>query len=236
MIQRIAETGSTNADLAAALRAGDRVAEGDWLVADRQTAGRGRQGRQWFDGAGNFMGSTVVHPGPHDPPVATLALMTGLAVYEALAPLLADPSALSLKWPNDLLIGRAKLAGILLEREGEAVIVGIGVNLAAAPRVEGRQTIALVDLGPVPTRDDFAATLAHSFDRELERWRSHGIEPLLRRWKAAAHREGTALAVHEPGGGTVAGLYCGLSSDGSLLLRLEDGTTRPIHAGDVSLA
>jgi BirA family biotin operon repressor/biotin-[acetyl-CoA-carboxylase] ligase len=235
LIRRIAETGSTNADLAAAVRAGDRVAEGDWLVADRQTAGRGRQGRQWFDSTGNFMGSTVVRPGPHDPPATTLALMAALAVYEAVAPLLPDPAVLSLKWPNDLLVGRAKLAGILLEREGETVIVGIGVNLAAAPRIEERETVALSALGPAPTRDDFAVALARAFDRELERWRSHGAEPLLRRWQAVAHGLGTTLSVHEPGGATVKGVYCGLSSDGSLLLRLEDGTTRPIHAGDVSL-
>ena len=236
MIRTVAETGATNADLAAAIRSGERVAEGDWLVADRQTAGRGRQGRQWVDSTGNFMGSTVVRPGPHDPPATTLALMAGVALYEAVAPLLADPSALALKWPNDLLFGRAKVAGILLEREGEAVIVGIGVNLAASPQVEGRETIALSALGPVPARDDFAAALARAFDRELERWRAVGIEPLLRRWRAIAHREGTPLSVHEADGSTVAGTYCGLSPDGSLLLRLEDGTTRPIHAGDVSLA
>jgi BirA family biotin operon repressor/biotin-[acetyl-CoA-carboxylase] ligase len=236
LIRHVAETGSTNADLAAAVRAGDRVAEGDWLIADRQTAGRGRQGRQWFDSTGNFMGSTIVRPDPHDPPAPTLALMAGLALYEAIAPLLADPSALSLKWPNDLLIGRAKLSGILLEREGDTVIVGIGVNLAASPQVEGRETIALSALGPTPNRDDFTATLAASFDRELDRWRTVGLEPLLRRWQAAAHAEGTSLSVHEPGGASVSGRYAGLAPDGSLLLRLEDGTTRPIHAGDVSLA
>jgi BirA family biotin operon repressor/biotin-[acetyl-CoA-carboxylase] ligase len=236
LIRTVAETGSTNADLAAAVRAGGRVSEGEWLVADRQTSGRGRQGRAWFDGTGNFMGSTVVRPGPHDPRAPTLALMAGVALYEAVAPLLADPSTLSLKWPNDLLICRAKLAGILLEREDQAVIVGIGVNLAAAPHVEGRETIALSALGPAPSRDDFAVALAREFDRELERWRAVGVEPLLRRWKAVAHREGTSLSVHEPDGTTVTGTYCGLSPDGLLLLRLEDGTTRPIHAGDVSLA
>ena len=236
MIRNVAETGSTNADIAAALRAHERVVEGDWLVADRQTGGRGRQGRKWFDASGNFMGSTVVRPGPHDPPAPTLALMTGLAVYEAVAPLLADPAALSLKWPNDLLIGRAKLAGILLEREGEAVIVGVGVNLASAPEVEGRETVALSALGPAPDRNDFASSLAASFDRELERWRTVGVEPLLRRWQAVAHVDGTSMTVHEPGGSIVSGRFAGLAADGSLLLRLEDGTTRPIHAGDVSLA
>lgn len=236
MIRAVRETGSTNADLSGALRQGERIAEGDWLVADRQTAGRGRQGRQWFDGAGNFMGSTVVRPGPHDPPAPTLALMAGLALYETVAPLLADPAALSLKWPNDLLVGRAKVAGILLEREGEVVVVGIGVNLMAAPPIDGRETIALSALGPAPHRDDFAASLAASFDRELERWRGAGIEPLLRRWQAAGHTAGTVLSVHEPDGVQTTGRFAGLAADGSLLLRLEDGTTRPIHAGDVSIA
>lgn len=235
MIRTLAETGSTNADLLAALRAGNRVAEGDWLTTERQTAGRGRQGRAWFDGAGNFMGSTVVRLAPHDPPASTLALLAGLALYEAVAPLLAEPRALSLKWPNDLLIGRAKLAGILLEREGDAVVVGIGANLAAAPVVEGRETVALAALGPAPDREAFAQALAAAFDRELERWRTVGVEPLLRRWQAVAHTPGTELEVHEPGGAMVKGTFAGLAPDGSLLLRLEDGATRPIHAGDVML-
>jgi BirA family biotin operon repressor/biotin-[acetyl-CoA-carboxylase] ligase len=236
LIRTLAETGSTNADLIAALLRGERIPERDWLIADRQTAGRGRQGRAWFDGAGNFMGSTVVRVGPHDPPPPTLALMTGLALYETVAPLIADPAGLSLKWPNDLLVGRAKLAGILLEREGELVVVGIGVNLVAAPKVAGRETIALAALGPVPDRDDFAAALAVAFDRELDRWRTVGVEPLIRRWRAVAHPQGTALTVHEPGGARITGTFSGLTPDGSLLLCLEDGTTRPIHAGDVSLA
>ncbi|MXO74114.1 biotin--[acetyl-CoA-carboxylase] ligase [Altererythrobacter aerius] len=236
MIRTVAETGSTNADLLAALRAGERAPEGTWLVADRQTSGRGRQARAWSDGAGNFMGSTVVRPGPHDPPPATLALLAGLALYETVSPLISDPRSLSLKWPNDLLLGRAKLAGILLEGQGDAVVVGIGVNLASAPAVEGRETAALSALGPAPDRDAFAARLADHFDRELERWRAVGVEPLLRRWQAAAHPRGTVLSVHEPSGALVSGLFDGLAPDGSMLLRLEDGSRRAIHVGDVSLA
>lgn len=234
-IRRVAETGSTNADLLDAIRAGARITEGDWLVADRQVAGRGRQGREWFDGSGNFMGSTVVRPGPHDPPAPTLALLAGLALYEAVAPLLTDPSAMSLKWPNDLLIGRAKLAGILLEGALDAVVVGIGVNLAAAPTLDSRETVALSLFGPAPDRDAFAEALAASFDVELERWRTVGLAPLLRRWQAVAHPLGSTLKVHEPDGSVASGRFAGLDEAGTLLLRLEDGTTRPIHAGDVSL-
>ncbi|EDL50374.1 biotin--[acetyl-CoA-carboxylase] ligase [Erythrobacter sp. SD-21] len=236
MIRTVPETGSTNADLAAQLRAGEAVGEASWLVADRQTAGRGRQGRTWFDGHGNFMGSTIVRPHERDPAPASLALVSALAVYEAVVPLIANPSELSLKWPNDLMLAGAKLSGILLEREGDAIIVGIGVNLAAAPDLPDRRTVALSAFGPAPERDTFAHSLAASFDRELERWRSVGLEPLVRRWESVAHPPGTSLRVHPPGEEPILGEYAGLTEDGALRLRLAGGESRVIHAGDVMLA
>ena len=236
MIRTVSETGSTNADLAARLLAGDLVGEGEWLIADRQTAGRGRQGRAWFDGHGNFMGSTVIRPGPGDPPATSLALLCGLALHEVASPLIPPPALALLKWPNDLMVGGAKLAGILLERVGDAVVAGIGVNLAQAPKVDGRETMALSAFGPAPDRDHFAASLARQFDLELERWRSFGLEPLIRRWLAAAHPLGTALAVGEPGEAPLIGRFKGLTADGALQLDLADGTTRTIHAGEVRLA
>jgi BirA family biotin operon repressor/biotin-[acetyl-CoA-carboxylase] ligase len=236
LIRAVPETGSTNADLAARLAAGVVVAEGDWLIADRQTAGKGRQGRSWFDGHGNFMGSTVVRPAPGDPPAASLALLSGLALQEVAATLIPPPATALLKWPNDLMIGGAKLAGILLERVGDAVIVGIGLNLAQAPAIEGRETVALSAFGPAPDRDHFAAALARQFDAELERWRSFGLDLLIRRWLAAAHPLGTPLAVGEPGEVPLQGRFAGLTGDGALQLGLADGTTRTIHAGEVRLA
>lgn len=235
-IRTVSETGSTNADLLAALRAGERVGEGDWLVATRQTAGRGRQGRAWFDGTGNFMGSTIVRLTPGDPSPASFALAAGLAVYEAVVPLLPDPAPLTLKWPNDLTYAGAKLAGVLLEREGMTLVTGIGINLAKAPAIEGRATIALSAFGPAPDRDLFAGALAASFALELERWRSYGLEPMVRRWQAAAHPLGTPLNVTPPGEATVSGAFAGLTPEGALRLRLADGACRVIHAGDVFLA
>lgn len=235
MIDTVARTGSTNADLIARLRAGEHVPEGSWLVADRQDAGRGRRGREWFDGLGNFMGSTVVHRHPGDPAAPTLALLAGLALHGVLAPLVPPPHRAELKWPNDVLIGGAKLAGILLEGEGQAVVVGIGVNLAAAPDLPDRATIALSAFGPVPDRDAFAHALARQFVIELERWRTVGIEPLIRRWQAAAHPQGTPLLVGEPGEQPLAGQFAGLTADGALQLVLADGTRRVFHAGEVRL-
>ncbi len=236
MIRFVPETGSTSADLLAAIRAGEHVPQGHWLVADRQTAGRGRQGRAWFNGAGNFMGSTVVRLIGGDPPPATLALAAGLAIHGAVLPLLADPAPLLLKWPNDLTFAGAKLAGVLLEREAHDLVVGIGVNLAQAPEVAGRETIALADLRTAPERDAFARLLAESFARELDRWRNYGLDVLVRRWQIVAHPAGTPLRVTPPGEEPLNGVFDGLAPDGALRLRLADGSGRVMHAGDVFFA
>ncbi|MCB5424579.1 biotin--[acetyl-CoA-carboxylase] ligase [Altererythrobacter sp. CC-YST694] len=235
MIETVTETGSTNADLVARLRAGEAVPEGQWLVADRQSAGRGRQGRQWFNGEGNFMGSTVVHLDGGEPAPHTLALVAGLAVYHAVLSQLLTPVRLELKWPNDLLLAGGKLAGILLERVGNAVVIGIGVNLVKAPAITGRSVTSLQQFGSVVDRDGFAQDLAGHFAREVEGWRRSGLSHIIDRWTAAAHPPGTLLSVQTGAEGTIEGRFDGLAADGALCLRLEDGSLRMIHAGDVSL-
>ncbi|MEL7689749.1 biotin--[acetyl-CoA-carboxylase] ligase [Citromicrobium bathyomarinum] len=236
MIRTVPETGSTNADLLAALRSGEPLNEGDWLIADRQSAGRGRQGRGWQDGHGNFMGSTIVRTQPGQPPAHTLSLLAAVALFDTIHALLQRPHRLVLKWPNDLLIGDAKLSGILLEAERDAVVIGIGVNLVSAPDLPDRKSAALTQFGPAPDRDAFAETLAAHFATELQRWRTYGLEPLIRSWNAASMPKGTPISVHEPDGGQVGGLFDGIEPDGSMRLRLADGSVRVIHAGDVILA
>lgn len=235
MIEIVPKTGSTNADLAARLSGGEYLPEGRWLIADRQTAGRGRLGRVWADGHGNFMGSTVVRTGFGDPAAASLSLMTGVAVHRALAECLGEVPALRIKWPNDLLLGHDKVAGILLEMVAGVVIVGIGVNLALAPSVPEREVSSFGDFPTMPSRDAFAQVLATAFDRELERWRSAGLAPLLRRWQDAAHPVGTPLKVIPPGEKPVFGHFAGLSPEGDLLLTLPDNAVRVVRAGDVVL-
>ena len=236
MIHYVAETGSTNSDLAARLAAGERVPEGDWLVVDRQSAGRGRQGRAWNDGAGNFMGSTVIHPTPPDPPRSTLALLAGVALHEVVGELVPPPAKVQLKWPNDLMVGGAKMAGILLEGTGDAVVLGIGVNLAQAPELPDRETIAMAQFGPAPDRDTFAERLAAQWKADLERWRTYGLAPLVNRWEAAAHPKGTRLAAEIAGEGRIAGTFDGLTEEGAARLRLDNGEVRAIHAGELSYA
>ncbi len=234
-IEYIPETGSTNADMVSRLARGERVPEGHWLVADRQRAGRGRQGRSWIDAPGNFMGSTVVRLNDRDPAPATLSFVAALAVYEAVLPNLANPSSLMLKWPNDVLLDGAKFCGLLLECEAESAIVGIGVNLTAAPTIADRRVKALSERGPAPTRNAFAERLAAQMALEIQRWREFGTGPIINRWKAAAHTKGTPISVHDAVGKRLSGTYDGLDDDGALRLRLPDGTTHTVHAGDVLL-
>ena len=136
-----------------------------------------------------------------------------------------------IKWPNDLVIDGAKLAGILLERRDDAVIVGFGVNLAAHPQGLDRPATSLAALaGTAPEPGAFAELLAEVFARWLGRWREQGLEPVRRRWLAAAHPLGTALATAQG-----EGLFDGLDETGAMRLRLADGSVRTVTAGDVFL-
>ena len=224
-IRIVERIGSTNGVLLA-----DRHAvEGDWLVALHQDEGRGRQGRSWVGREGNFFGSTLVQLRAADPPAASLALVAGLALIEAtheVAPL----AALHLKWPNDLMLGDAKLAGILLERSGERVVAGFGVNLAAAPEVEGRR---IASLDGVVTPQRFAPVLAAGFERLLGAWRLAEPASLAKAWEENAHPPGTPLAVHSGPDERIAGVFDGLEPDGALRLRREDGSIDVIRTGDV---
>ena len=195
-----------------------------------QEAGRGRQGRQWVSEAGNFFGSTIVELAPGDPAPSSLSLAAGLALIEAVD--VAVPGlALMLKWPNDLMLGNSKLAGILLERSGERVVAGFGVNLASAPRLTDRDAAALNGaLSP----QAFAPLLAGSFARMIKLWRGTDPEAFARAWLARAHPIGTRLSVHSGADEKVIGTFDGIEPDGALRLR-RDGDVEIIRAGDVEL-
>ncbi len=142
---------------------------------------------------------------------------------------------LTLKWPNDLLFRGAKLAGILLERAEDAVVIGVGVNLAHYPEDTDRPATSLAAHGTAPDPAIFLETLADIFSRWLARWRGEGLAPIRDRWSARAHPPGTALTARLPDGTAFDGLFERLDADGALILRLADGSRRVIHAGDVFL-
>ena len=235
-IRLVEETGSTNADLAAAIRSGAACPEGEWLVARRQSAGRRRQGRAWFDGAGNFMGSSSVRLGEGDPPPASLSFVAALAVHDAAAEALGQGNALALKWPNDVLLDGGKLSGILLEMVRGVIVVGIGVNLVRAPDLPDRKTAALAEFTTPPPLESFADSLAAAFARRLEAWRSLGLGATLQAFLGRSiHAQGSPVTVHDTDGSQLSGSFAGLDeSDGALRLRLADGSERVIRAGDIA--
>ena len=234
LIEVVPQIASTNAALLARVAGQEVLREGHWLVADRQTAGRGRAGRVWSDGLGNFMGSTVALLRAGDPLPQTLSLVAGVALARTVSAIAQLPG-LFLKWPNDLLVDGQKLAGILLERQGDTVVVGIGVNIAAAPEVPGRRTTCLTELGIRIERDTFAQLLADEWAAALARWHDGDWQGLRREWLDRAYPTGTLVSVKDAAQGEIIGSFAGLGDDGVAYLRLADGTRHAIHAGDIEM-
>lgn len=228
-IRTVAETGSTNADLLMLARDGAGE-DGLWLRAERQTAGRGRQGRDWSSPRGNLYASTLVRLRPTDPPAPSLALVAAVALAETLLGFGAH--GIHIKWPNDLLLGSAKISGILLERTGDWVVIGFGVNLASAPEVPGRATASLAALTGEVSPARAVVALASQVTSRLQDWRSD-FAMLVERWTALAHPIGTSLRAGLPDGSVTEGRFDGLTGEGALRLRLADGAVRVIHAADV---
>ncbi len=165
-----------------------------------------------------------------------LGLLLGVAVQSALTNLLPH-AAFQLKWPNDVMLSGAKLAGILLEREGDCVIAGIGINITSAPALPDRETIALTALpgGEALTAAHALDVLMPSLDHWLARWREDGSAAIIAAWQERAHPVGTLLSVATGAAPPQIGRFLGLNADGALILGLESGMEQVIHSGDVGV-
>ena len=193
-------------------------------------------GRVWESPAGNLFASTIVRLRPLDPPAPSLAFIIALALVDTIRQI-APQIPVVVKWPNDILsVDGEKLCGMLLERSGDAVIIGVGLNLVHHPESLDRPVSNLTALGAdCPHPQAVVEILANAFDIWLTRWRNLGLPTIFKAWQSNAHPVGTALTVNLPSGEIYDGLYAGLSDDGALQLRLADGSIRAIHAADVFL-
>ena len=212
--------------------------EGLAVLAHRQTAGRGREGRAWTSPEGNLHLSVLLRPDGPARQAMRWPLLAGVALAEAAAELDPEPAALRLKWPNDLLRHGAKVAGILAESAlapGDPprlawLVLGFGVNLRAAPALPDGRPTATLPIAEPP--EAFAARLI----RRLDHWRAiqaaRGFAPVRAAWAALGPEPGETLAVRA---GTVSlpGRYAGLAEDGGLLLDTPEGR-RHIIAGEVA--
>lgn len=223
---------STNAEALRRIAAG-RASPGDVILADEQEAGRGRSGRSWVSPAGNLH-ATMVLGVPAGRMAGQLAFVAGLAALDALRTL-APGAAFSLKWPNDVLAGGRKIAGVLIEAGEGAYAVGVGINLAASPpdnAVRYPATNLRAEAGVTVTPRDAVAALCAALGPWHRRWAAEGFEPLRAAWLASAHRMGDTIAA-STASGAIEGRFCGLDPEGALIVETAGGDRCLITAGDV---
>lgn len=234
---RLSSTDSTNAQLRARAIAG--APEGTVVWADEQTAGRGRQEREWKSGGVNLLFSVLARPDCDLAAAGQLSFMSAVAMAEAVE-LVAPNVRLQCKWPNDLLGTHGKLCGILLEgcgiRDGDridGVVVGIGLNMDWKPMGETLYPASsLAREGAEIAREAVLEAFLGRFAAWLECWRAEGFGPLREAWLTRARGLGGPVTVRLPGE-TVQGTFETLDADGALVLSGLPEGKRLIHAGDV---
>lgn len=227
---------STNDEAKELARTG--AAEGTIVCGLQQTAGRGRRGRYWSSPPGNLYASIILRPACALEAAAQLAFVAALGVGQALSELAPALPSIAYKWPNDVLAGGSKIAGILLELEtGENgslafVIVGIGVNLASAPLDTEFPATSLGAEGmPAPPPETALAAFARHFQSWTQRWREEGFGPVRDAWRARAFALGEPIRVRLDTA-TLHGRFVDIDQRGVLLLEVR-GEQRRISAGDV---
>lgn len=227
------EIDSTNDEARRLIETGERGPL--WIVAARQTKGRGRLGREWASPPGNFFASFVFGDFPEVRVAPELGFVTGVAAMRALRGMTGQ-GAVQLKWPNDLLLDGAKLGGILLECVNSAsvpvAIIGVGVNIVAAPTDLPYPARALAETGGSPSRDSFFERFSDAMAEALDLWRGgEGFSRIREEWLGAAAGLGQEIRV-VLSGETVEGRFETIDSVGRLVLQT-DMTKRSIEAGDV---
>ena len=235
------EAGSTNTEAFKCALSGE--AGPLWIMARRQTRGRGRSGRTWVPGPGNLYASLLQRLACPQTVVHQLSLLAGVAAVDAIAAANGAPvKGLRLKWPNDVLIGEAKCAGILPEsRSGGGaaevvVVIGIGINLSSHPSGLGRAATDLAAHGVTVTPDAMLGVLAQAMQRWLGVWDcGRGFAAVRAAWLAHGGAVGESLTV-DTGRERIAGTFLDLDPGGALVMRDTLGLERKLTFGDVTLA
>jgi BirA family biotin operon repressor/biotin-[acetyl-CoA-carboxylase] ligase len=227
----LAECGSTNDEAARLARAGAR--HGTVVIAEAQKAGRGRDGRVWESQTGGLYMSAVLRPPLPLVDVPPMTLAIGIGVCDAAR---TAGAAAVLKWPNDVLVGGRKLAGVLVEAQSQgnkldAVIVGIGVNLV---NEVPPYAVSLAEAsGHSVDRAAFVATLLSSVERWVDRYIASGLEAIIPAWQDRMAIGLSARATVD--GAPLVGAVAGLDQDGALLLRDDLGNLHRVRSGDVEV-
>ena len=211
--------------------AAEGAPHGTVVHADEQTAGRGRMAHAWFSPPGNLYVSILLRTGQSPARTSELSFLTALAVADTVEALLPRQTRVMLKWPNDVLVSGAKIAGILLEQVDDATIMGIGVNVLEAPSNAAYKTTTIVANGGIASVDGARDILLERLGGHLAAWREEGFATIRTQWLERSYPIGAAIRATSAGT-AVAGHFAGLDADGALLLDTPQGLQR-IVAGDV---
>ena len=222
--------GSTNDEARRLAREG--APHGTVIHADEQTAGRGRMSHTWFSPPGNLYLSILLRTGQPAARTAELSFLAALAVADTAEALLPRQTRAMLKWPNDVLVSGAKIAGILLEQVDDATIMGIGLNVLEAPSNAAYKTTTIVANGGIASVDGARDILLDRLGKHLATWRAEGFAPIREQWLNRSYPIGAAIRVNSASQ-PVAGHFAGLDIDGALLLDTPQGRQR-IVAGEVA--
>jgi BirA family transcriptional regulator, biotin operon repressor / biotin---[acetyl-CoA-carboxylase] ligase len=228
---------STNEEALRQLAAG---AQGPlWIVAEEQTKGRGRGGRHWLSPRGNLYTSLLLRLNVSAAIATQLSFVAALAAYDAISPELAEEQipGLRFKWPNDLMLNGAKIAGILIESlaapdgKGLAAIIGIGINVSVVPAIAGRSAGA-IGCDPAACAR-VSGALRYAFASWLDRWDEGRVFREIREaWLALAHAPGEPISVNL-NGTPVRGRFRGVGEGGALELETAPGVVITVNAGDI---
>lgn len=238
--KRILEEVDSTLDEAA--RIAPELAGPEWILAKRQTKGRGRRGRDWKDPKGNFAATLVLRPSESPSVVALRSFVAALAVADACEALTGQSSGIALKWPNDVLLNGGKLSGILLESAGRGagvthLAVGIGVNLIETPMKEWLDPGAvwpvslLSETGVQVTPEGFLTELAAAYARYELQFTTYGFEPIRKAWLARAAKLGEVITARTATSETE-GTFETVDEEGSLVLNSAKGRIT-IPAADI---
>lgn len=223
---------STSAEAKRRIAAGARGPA--WIIALHQTAGYGRRGKAWAQESGDFAGSLLFSTEAEPGAFGQLSFVLALAVHDALSTLIAKGD-MRIKWPNDILVDGAKIAGLLLEMVDAAgarmLVAGIGVNVVSTPSIDAYATTRLLDYESAPMPPALAEAIDANFWAHYGIWRADGFAPARREWLARAAGVGAEITVGLPNE-TLIGVFEDIDDSGGLVLRF-DGGTRIISAGDV---
>ena len=210
--------------------------------AKRQTAGRGRMGREWVSPEGNLFVSMLLVPEMDLALCSQLSFIAAIAVAETLEAIVVEPKDISCKWPNDILLKGKKLGGILLESfvvtdeagvEKRWVTVGVGINIDSYPEHVMYPATCLREAGvELISAKIVLSRFIYNFIHHYDEWREKGFKPVQKAWLKRAYHIGKPIEVML-GDEVISGTFDTIDASGQLLVKQADGTVKAVHAGDV---